>query len=225
MEILKIVDSILDYLGLSTTDTLSKNSGILCRDAICALVLCDSIKDAASMLEVTDNTLEQILRRHFKPYCNKDNKTKWGIFLLSLIEHRKCIECKEILPYLKFSAKQETYTTKNCICKDCDIAKNAKYTKLNKPAALLRSKEHYVLNKSDYLARNASRRALKLQATPPWANLTKIREIYRGCPELYHVDHIVPLQGDLVCGLHVENNLQYLTIKDNLKKSNKFTVD
>ena len=67
----------------------------------------------------------------------------------------------------------------------------------------------------------AKRRALKLKATPKFANLKKIREIYKNCPKGYHVDHIVPLNSKLVCGLHVEWNLQYLTPSDNYSKSNK----
>ena len=70
----------------------------------------------------------------------------------------------------------------------------------------------------------AKRRARKLHATPSWANLDIIREIYANA-EGMHVDHIIPLQGELVCGLHVENNLQYLTPKENLQKSNTFIVE
>lgn len=67
----------------------------------------------------------------------------------------------------------------------------------------------------------AKRRAAKLKATPKFANLKKIKEIYKNCPKGYHVDHIIPLQGKNVCGLHVEWNLQYLTPSDNCSKSNK----
>ena len=67
----------------------------------------------------------------------------------------------------------------------------------------------------------AKRRAAKLKATPKFANLEKIKEIYKNCPKGYHVDHIVPLQGKEICGLHVEWNLQYLTPSDNHSKSNK----
>lgn len=69
----------------------------------------------------------------------------------------------------------------------------------------------------------AKYRAAKLQAIPPWADLEAIAEIYAKCPEGHHVDHIHPLQGKFISGLHVENNLQYLTAEENLSKSNSFT--
>lgn len=69
---------------------------------------------------------------------------------------------------------------------------------------------------------SAKRRSRIKQAVPMWADLEKIREIYLNCPEGHQVDHIVPLKNKLVCGLHVEHNLQYLTIQDNLIKGNNF---
>jgi hypothetical protein len=68
----------------------------------------------------------------------------------------------------------------------------------------------------------AKRRARKLKATPKWANLSYIKEIYLTCPKGFHVDHIIPLQGKNVCGLHIENNLQYLTVLENTRKGNRY---
>ena len=68
---------------------------------------------------------------------------------------------------------------------------------------------------------NAKRKAIQLRAIPKFANLEKIKKIYKNCPKGYHVDHIIPLNNPIVCGLHVEWNLQYLSAKDNCSKSNK----
>lgn len=61
-----------------------------------------------------------------------------------------------------------------------------------------------------------------LRQTPRWADLQKIEQFYRKCPIGLEVDHIVPIRGQNVCGLHVENNLQYLTRTENLRKFNKW---
>ena len=73
-------------------------------------------------------------------------------------------------------------------------------------------------------ARTAMYRANKIRATPPWLtqqHKDEIRRIYENCPKGYHVDHIMPLNSNVLCGLHVPWNLQYLTANDNLRKSNK----
>lgn len=79
------------------------------------------------------------------------------------------------------------------------------------------------------LVRNREREILERRALPPWANRDEIMQIYLTAKKLteessikYHVDHIVPLRGKNICGLHVENNLQILPARENLKKYNRF---
>lgn len=69
---------------------------------------------------------------------------------------------------------------------------------------------------------NSRRRAALLQRLPRWANLLAIKKFYNECPAGYHVDHIIPLQGKTVSGLHVLENLQYLDRIENIKKGNRY---
>jgi len=68
----------------------------------------------------------------------------------------------------------------------------------------------------------AKRKANKLKATPIWCNMEQIEKFYKNCPDGYEVDHIIPLKGKNVCGLHIIENLQYLSKSDNSRKGNKF---
>ena len=76
------------------------------------------------------------------------------------------------------------------------------------------------------------RNAIHTKACPNWANKTAIEKIYNAAKELttetnivYEVDHIVPVKHPLVCGLHVEFNLQIIPMEENKEKSNNFVVD
>lgn len=84
-------------------------------------------------------------------------------------------------------------------------------------------------SKARSAARARKRQAAKLERTPSWANDQLIAAYYKEAKRLeeltgieFQVDHIIPLQGELVSGLHVETNLQLLTRHDNGRKSNKF---
>jgi 5-methylcytosine-specific restriction endonuclease McrA len=86
-------------------------------------------------------------------------------------------------------------------------------------------------NRAKVFAYNSIRRAEKLRATPVWLtseHISQIEAIYaeavrRSSQEgvKYHVDHIVPLRGNSVCGLHVPWNLQVITARENLIKYNR----
>lgn len=74
---------------------------------------------------------------------------------------------------------------------------------------------------------NAKRRADEIRATPRWADFKAITQIYarsifltEALGEPYQVDHIVPLNSSLVCGLHWEENLQVISADENALKSN-----
>jgi len=76
---------------------------------------------------------------------------------------------------------------------------------------------------------NAKRRSAKIRAVPGWADHQAIDKIYRRAylasrisGKDYQVDHIVPLNSKLVCGLHCEANLQIISKLENIKKGNRF---
>ena len=82
-------------------------------------------------------------------------------------------------------------------------------------------------NSKKELAKCRKYQASKKNATPAWLTKDQIKQmqdIYVNCPEGYEVDHIVPLQGKQVKGLHVPWNLRYLRTSDNRKKSNKLAA-
>lgn len=63
--------------------------------------------------------------------------------------------------------------------------------------------------------------AKRLLRVPAWSEREAIKAFYEACPEGYEVDHIIPLQGETVSGLHVLGNLQYLPMLENRSKGNK----
>lgn len=75
--------------------------------------------------------------------------------------------------------------------------------------------------KASIRRRDFAKRAKVRSATPKWSDRHAINCFIEDCPEGHHIDHILPLKGKSVCGLHVLENLQYLPAQENLRKSNK----
>lgn len=84
------------------------------------------------------------------------------------------------------------------------------------------AKTWYSRNKGRWNAHVAARMAAKDQRTPKWSETELIEQFYKNCPQGYTVDHVIPLRGKQVSGLHVIANLQYLTKSQNSQKNNTF---
>lgn len=95
------------------------------------------------------------------------------------------------------------------------------------------SREYQKTKRDYYTSQNAKYRANKKQSVPIWAESERkeINDLYleanllsKSTGILHEVDHIIPLQGKNVCGLHCLANLQILPLSENRKKSNRLTV-
>jgi hypothetical protein len=88
-------------------------------------------------------------------------------------------------------------------------------------------KRHYAAHYPELMAKWAKRRADRLKATPPWFDAHKALAIYKQADRMrkagfdVHVDHVLPLRGRAVCGLHVHTNLRIIKAAENLAKGNK----
>lgn len=103
--------------------------------------------------------------------------------------------------------------TQSCGCYNKD-----RVVETNTIHGLSKTKEYKIYD-------SAKRRAAKIERSPKWLtdeDWEKIRLFYLNCLKGYHVDHKIPLLGKKISGLHILGNLQYLPIKENLQKSNKF---
>lgn len=131
-------------------------------------------------------------------------------------------------------------------CRECSKINERKYYERNKELVKKRAKIYALNNKEKnkeskkkWRLNNKGRmnfllaksRAAKLQRTPKWLNkfqLTQISIIYLFARTLteatgtkYAVDHIIPLRGKNMSGLHVPWNLQLMSKSENSRKSNK----
>jgi|SRR5271165_1490089 len=158
--------------------------------------------------------------------------------------NKRCLKVKPISEFYKDKRYADGYF---CWCKDCKkghardnphIVQN--WVKANRERSN-EIKRAYAFNNTDkvreakriyekanpgkVLAKTRKYQTSKIHRTPKWLSKEQLKQIemfYINRPKGFHVDHIVPLQGKNVSGLHVPWNLQYLKATPNLKKSNKY---
>jgi hypothetical protein len=163
--------------------------------------------------------------------------------LAETVGTKKCPGCGEIKPLSSFNKDKTRKDGHQRICKTCqrlyykeycqnnrdrELQRFKEYRQNNRGRILQRHKEYHQNNPDKVRAKSAHRRATKRNATPPWVDKAVIEAIYAEAlwlqdftGEPYHVDHIVPLKSDFVCGLHVPANLQTLPGVENIAKSNR----
>lgn len=143
------------------------------------------------------------------------------------METKKCTCCLQELSLSSFGKNKRIKDGLQSMCKQCTNTFVKTWRDNNLDRARAACKKWRSRHKEYDVAKTAKRKALKLSATPAWADKDKIKTEYalaKWCTNVmgmsYHVDHIVPLKGKTVCGLHVEANLRVIPAVDNINKSN-----
>lgn len=151
--------------------------------------------------------IEGAMKRHYRPdksnHCGASNCPAAKLFYWHLrYETTKVLKGREHL--------KGPRTGNHCSKRKCPAA--------NKLYRLI----HYETNRETYYAAAASRRG-RMRHGCPVEFRDDLNRIYAECPPGHVVDHIVPMNGKTVSGLHVPWNLQHLPIAENKKKSARFT--
>lgn len=201
-----LLNVLTDKLGFNEDIQLKKKirglPGISLFELLNALLITDSLEETSKYLGYSIDPVKVCIRKYILPFFPERSKkfgnggglASWKYTLLNCIEYKECNQCKEVKHHKDFNKHSGISSGINTICASCQTFSSKNY----KCSVDLRK--------------------------PKWVNDAELLEIYSKCPKGLHVDHIIPLHGELVSGLHVPENLQYLTPSENIGKSNKFIV-
>lgn len=199
------------------------------------------------------NITKQTLYKKYEELLDVSAKPKGTYINLWLLEqygYKYCKTCALVKDINSFGIDISTNTGINRRCKECTNTTSSIWKKENRETVNNYQKIYYYNNIEEMRAKSlayqknhkpvvnaasARKRAAKLLATPKWLSNIQLADItvfYYAAKQIeldtgikQHVDHIVPLQGNNVCGLHVPWNLQILPAVDNIRKSNKHFED
>ncbi len=158
-------------------------------------------------------TVSTRVKVKFGKVCEKHPEFKGERWL----DDNRCVECKR----LKCIANRATK-------KSAISEYNRKYKSANRDRVLAKNREYmrsYKHTETFKTGRKVGKIVRERKLTDQKISIfyrDEIFEIYRNCPLGYHVDHIVPIGGKNVTGLHVPWNMQYLTARENILKGVKY---
>ena len=167
--------------------------------------------------------LQNIPRNWIKKTCGKCNKVKDESQFYANGPDRLSFECKDCSrARAKKTVAKQTPEQKAHARKLATERQRRYYEKdrerFNAIGAAWRSR-----NPEKVKGYSTKRRGGLKTRTPAWADLEAIKFFYECKPAGCHVDHIIPLNGKLVSGLHVVENLQWMPARANIQKGNNYT--
>lgn len=167
--------------------------------------------------ETCENKNPQPVSNFVKHEIEKDGLLSW------------CRDCKRVYDAKRYQARKSLVLGKSKAYYDSNKEKvqkrHDKWRVENKAKTAQYHKEYLALYPEKSRAKVRKYTARKSGAAPKWLSkeqISQMEQIYMTCPKGFEVDHIIPLQGKNVCGLHVPWNLQHLSAAENRKKSNKY---
>lgn len=168
--------------------------------------------------EFGEQTVNRMLKKNFPDTKLQGGQETWFYFLLKSINYKYCHKCCTIRPFEDFHKDSGRAQ---------EIASQCKYCVSDRQKGQYKRyfdshQKSYEKNAGKIKERHINQKYTRSLRVPAWSETKEIQEFYSKCPEGYHVDHIIPLQGKTVSGLHVLSNLQYLPAKENLAKGNKY---
>lgn len=166
------------------------------------------------------------------------NECKHGHIARRLVSDRSCMECNKEKRQRLYDADPEKFRERRRNAYALNPEKERATAKIRSAEWRVKNPNHegMKLSKRKYKksvkgmatdSKSRVTRRLKLkQATPIWADMNEIGDIYMEAAYMQlQVDHIIPLKNKNVCGLHVAGNLQLLNALDNNRKNNRFNSE
>lgn len=226
---IELTNLILKKLNLEYNSILRKarsNTTELIAGTLVSTLLSEgTVPKAAKLLNKGAQTLNRTIDEYFVPIYGKLNGggETWKWKLLNSIKYQTCSKCKELKHFDLFDIDNSTSSGRYHYCKQC--RKSINKENYAKPASKESHTRSYIKNYSKIIERNQHYKGERSLRCVKWEDKELLVQFYNNCPEGYHVDHELPLKGELVSGLHVLLNLQYLSAEENLQKGNRIDLD